>query len=136
MSDGTIDDTVIGRLRKIHTASTRNLNGLSNPRVCKYRIEPEGDNKFWAVEVRRLKDGVAFKNMEVTLGPAESVAQNVHYDDSERLALHYEITVGEALRYRGDISDNETVMLFRLPFNSRGVKFVAYTFQHIMVIHP
>ena len=108
---------------------------MAPPRICKYQIVPEGDNKFWAVDVRRLKDGVAL-SMKVTLGPAESVAQNVHYDDSERLALHYEITVGEALRHRGDISENETIMLFRLPQNNRDVESVAYTSQHIMTIHP
>ncbi|KKM04433.1 hypothetical protein LCGC14_1764370 [marine sediment metagenome] len=80
--------------------SQHNSNRQLKPPVRNriYRIEPEGDNKFWAIDVRRLKDGKAFKNMDVTLGPAEQVEQNVHYDDSERLALHYEITVGAALR--------------------------------------
>jgi len=119
--------------------SQHNSNRQLKPPVRNriYRIEPEGDNKFWAIDVRRLKDGKAFKNMDVTLGPAEPVEQNVHYDDSERLALHYEIAVGAALRsIRGDISEKETIMLFRLPRNSRAVKFVAYVSSYITVIHP
>lgn len=105
------------------------------PRICEYEITNERVNgfrcRFWTVKVKG-----SHTDIEFLLGSPEQVANRVRYDDTERMTERWEEAVRRALQDRGDTDHDTTVMLFKLPYNDRGVEYVAYDSFFITTIHP
>ena len=85
---------------------------------------------FYTVEVGKI--GVAA--LWVTVGEVESVAHPVTYTAEERVTGGVVDLVRKELQDRADFRMRDDLMIFQLPPNDRGVKYVAYHTDFIKVL--
>ena len=85
---------------------------------------------FYVVEIGKI--GVAA--LWVAVGVVENVSRPVSYTAEERVTGDVVDLVRKELQERGEFRARDNIMVFQLPPNTRGVKYVAYHTDFIKVI--